>query len=83
MHQFAQITPRYDPHERLPILFPTKIQYSTMLVKFLHENRKILLLNNALLKCVSADVPVVISEVCALHLPQEILIVSNDDELKV
>jgi hypothetical protein len=51
--------------------------------KLLHKNRKILSLNDTLLIRISTDLPVVVTELRALHLPQEVLVMSDDDELEV
>jgi hypothetical protein len=48
-----------------------------------HETRKTLLLNDALLVRISADPKVVVTKLIALHLPQELLVVSDDDHLEV
>lgn len=40
-------------------------------------------LNNTLLLIISADTIVVIAEIGALHVAQELLIMGNDDELEV
>jgi hypothetical protein len=44
---------------------------------------KTLLFDNALLVCISADSIVVLTELTALHLTQELLVVSDNDELEI
>ena len=48
-----------------------------------HDTRKTLDFNNALLLRISAHSVIVLTKLRALHLAQEFLIVSNDDELEV
>jgi hypothetical protein len=49
----------------------------------LHEIRKRLSLDNALLLRIPAYLPIVIAELCTLHLLQELFIVGNNDELEI
>jgi len=48
-----------------------------------HHTHKTLLVDNALLVCISANSPVVVTELTALHLTQELLVVSDNDELEI
>jgi hypothetical protein len=58
-------------------LLPTKE------TQLLHEICKRLSLDNALLLRVPAYLPIVIAELCTLHLLQELFIVGDDNELEV
>jgi hypothetical protein len=51
--------------------------------QLLHEIRKRLSLDNALLLRVPAYLPIMIAELCTLHLPQELFIVGDNDELEI
>jgi hypothetical protein len=51
--------------------------------QLLHEIRKRLPLDNALLLRIPAHLPIMIAELCTLHLPQEFFIVSDNDELEI
>jgi hypothetical protein len=48
-----------------------------------HHTRKTLLVDNALLVCISADPPVVLTELTAFHLTQKLFVVGDDDELEI
>jgi hypothetical protein len=84
MHQFAPNMPQCDTSNACPMLFPRQIPqlYNANKGKS-HHARETLLLDNALLVCISADSIIVLTELRALPLPHEILVMDNDDELEI
>ena len=68
------------------MLFPSQIPilYNAQIKEALsHHLQETLHLNNALLICISADPEILFTKLIALHLTQELLVVSDDDQLEV
>ena len=84
MHQFAQNTLQCDPMTP-PVISPPNPNNLTRTrdVETLHHSIQILLGDHALLLWISLDFVVVIGELRALHLAQELLVMSDNDQLEV
>jgi hypothetical protein len=65
------------------MISPSKSQLSTIQRGQSNHTNQILLFDNALLLCISADPTIEIAELRALHLTQELLVMGNDDELEI